>query len=134
MLKFTSLIISSGNSQELTKFYEGVFEKPVDPMMGWKVGEFYLGVMDHSEVHGKNPNGPRIMFHLEAEDVPAEFDRIKDIEGAEVIKAPYQMTMEGKIVPEGEETEDGFWLATLADPDGNYFQLMSPWDPSSMSN
>jgi predicted enzyme related to lactoylglutathione lyase len=24
------------------------------------------------------------------------------------------------------------WIATLADPDGNYFQLMSPFDPDSM--
>jgi predicted enzyme related to lactoylglutathione lyase len=24
------------------------------------------------------------------------------------------------------------WIATLADPDGNYFQLMSPMDPAAM--
>ncbi len=28
--------------------------------------------------------------------------------------------------PEGEI--EGFWIATLADPDGNYFQLMTPWE------
>ena len=32
--------------------------------------------------------------------------------GAKVIRAPYQM---------GEG-----WIATLADPDGNFFQLMTP--------
>jgi len=32
----------------------------------------------------------------------------------EVVKEPYEM---GKL-----------WIATLADPDGNYFQLMSPWE------
>jgi len=37
--------------------------------------------------------------------------------GAVVVKEPYQM--------------DGMpgWIATLADPDGNYFQLMSPMGP-----
>jgi predicted lactoylglutathione lyase len=35
--------------------------------------------------------------------------------GAKVIKEPYQM---------GDA-----WISTLADPDGNYFQLMTPWDP-----
>jgi predicted enzyme related to lactoylglutathione lyase len=32
--------------------------------------------------------------------------------GAIVIRAPYEMS--------------GGWIATLADPDGNYFQLVSP--------
>ena len=44
-----------------------------------------------------------------------EFDRIKKL-GAEVISEPYKMG------------EGNFWIATLADPDGNYFQLMTPWD------
>lgn len=34
--------------------------------------------------------------------------------GAESIKEPYEM--------------EGVEIATLADPDGNYFQLMSPWE------
>ena len=42
-----------------------------------------------------------------------EFERIKAA-GATVIKEPYEM---------GDA-----WIATLADPDGNYFQLMSPWE------
>jgi predicted enzyme related to lactoylglutathione lyase len=44
-------------------------------------------------------------------EVQAEFERIKAL-GASVIAAPYAI---------GE----GF-IATLADPDGNYFQLMTP--------
>jgi len=26
----------------------------------------------------------------------------------------------------------GTWIATMADPDNNYFQLMTPFDPSQM--
>lgn len=134
MFKFTSLLISSGNYQELTKFYEEVFKKPADPMMGWQVGDLNIVVMEHSEINGKSKEGPRVMINLETGDVPTEFERIKNIAGASVIKEPYQMTMDGKIVSKEEEQDDGFWIATLADPDGNYFQLMSPWNPTDQSN
>jgi len=134
MFNATSLLISSGNYQELNTFYEEVFKKPADPMMGWQVGELHIVVMEHSEIHGKSKEGSRLMLNLETENVPSEFERIKNIEGASVIKEPYQMTMDGKIVPKEEEKDDGFWIATLADPDGNYFQLMSPWNPSDQSH
>ena len=42
---------------------------------------------------------------------PEEFERIKAA-GATVIREPYEM--------------GGGWIATLADPDGNYFQLVTP--------
>lgn len=128
MLNLSSIILSSASAKELTSFYEKVFEKPVDEMMGWQVGNTNVAVLPHSEVKGKNPQGARIMFNLETQDVPAEFERIKGIPGAEVVKEPYQMTMEGETIEKGKETADGFWIATLADPDGNYFQLMSPWE------
>lgn len=55
----------------------------------------------------------RVMFNLETKEVKKEFERIKDL-GAKVIAEPYEM--------------QGAWIATFADPDGNYFQLMSPWE------
>lgn len=121
MLKLNSILISTGNPKPLTKFYEEVFQKSVDQMMGWLVGGVYLVVLEHSEVKGKSNQGPRVMFNLETTDVKGEFKRIKDIEGATVIKEPYEM-----------EGWEGGWIATLADPEGNYFQLMSPWeDPNT---
>jgi predicted enzyme related to lactoylglutathione lyase len=48
--------------------------------------------------------------------VENEFERIKDT-GATVIKEPYEM--------------GGGMIATFADPDGNYFQLMTPWEPET---
>jgi predicted enzyme related to lactoylglutathione lyase len=53
------------------------------------------------------------MLNFETSQVKEEFERIKAL-GAVVIAAPYQM--------------GGGWIATLADPDGNYFQLMSPME------
>jgi predicted enzyme related to lactoylglutathione lyase len=51
------------------------------------------------------------MFNFETLQVKEEFERIKEFGGV-VIKEPYEM--------------EGGWIATLADPDGNYFQLVSP--------
>jgi predicted enzyme related to lactoylglutathione lyase len=52
------------------------------------------------------------MFNFATEEVKEEYDRLVAL-GATSIKAPYEM--------------GGAWIATLADPDGNYFQLMTPW-------
>jgi predicted enzyme related to lactoylglutathione lyase len=114
-------MISTGDADALKKFYSEVFGKPADEMEGWLVGNTYLGVLQHSEVKGKSSEGPRIMFNIETDDVQGEFDRISKIEGVEVVKAPYQMPDSGW---------DG-WISTLADPDGNYFQLMTPWEPNN---
>ena len=43
--------------------------------------------------------------------------------GAIVIREPYSF-----------EGLPGYWIATLADPDDNYFQLMTPFDPESMGS
>ena len=56
------------------------------------------------------------MFNFETKEVKKEFERIKKA-GATVIKEPYEMS--------------GAWIATFADPDGNYFQLMTPMQPNS---
>lgn len=127
-LNLSSIMIATENAKVLQNFYTKVFQQEMNEMMGWMVGNTYFGVLEHSEVHGKSKEGPRIMFNLETVDVPGEFERISKIEGAEVIKEPYQMTMEGEMIEKGEETDGGFWIATLADPDGNYFQLMTPWE------
>ena len=123
MLNLSSIVINTASAQELKKFYTEAFgpEMP-EPMGGWVVGKTYIGVLEHSEISGKNSGVSRIMFNLETDDVQGEFDRISQIEGAQIIKEPYQM-----------EGWDG-WIATLADPDGNYFQLMSPWEEDSSTN
>jgi predicted enzyme related to lactoylglutathione lyase len=47
--------------------------------------------------------------------VKGEFDRLKAA-GGNVVQEPYN--------PGGEAAE--MWVATFSDPDGNYFQLVSP--------
>lgn len=116
MLAFSSVMIGSSQPQVLADFYEKVFGKPADMVdgdwHGWAVGDGFITVGSHSEVTGMSKEPARIMFNFETKEVKEEFDRIKAV-GATVIKEPYEM--------------GGSWIATLADPDGNYFQLMSPW-------
>lgn|SRR3989344_1332806 len=120
MLNFNSILLSTENHKELVEFYKKVFEK--EPEMddetysGFLVGKCFLSIGFHDKVHGKNPSPERVLFNFETNDVKGEFARIKKIKGTKVIAEPY--TMDGW---------DG-WIATLADPDGNYFQLMTPWE------
>lgn len=80
-----------------------------------KLAAVFFGINEHSEMGGQTREPGRMMFNLETTDVQGEFDRIKST-GATVVKEPYQM-----------EDMD-MWIATFADPDGNLFQLMSPWE------
>lgn len=118
MLTFDSLLIFSENPGELSQFYEKVFQsKPgwsEGGFTGFKVGSGYIMVGPHDKVKGKNKNPERVIFNFSTKDVHAEFERIMEI-GAKEIAKPYHP---------GEEPS--MWLATLEDPDGNYFQLATP--------
>lgn len=117
MLNLNSVMIGTKQPVALAAFYEKVLEKPADMVdqdngfWGWQVGSTFLSVLDHSEMVGNAKDPGRVMFNFETPQVKEEFERIKALGGA-VIKEPYEM--------------GGSWIATLADPDGNYFQLVSP--------
>ena len=68
-------------------------------------------------MHGKNPQPGRFLWNIESDDVKADFERLTAA-GAIVIREPYTF-----------EEAPGSWIATLADPDDNYFQLQSPMGP-----
>ena len=110
-------MIGSEKPKELAAFYEKVFGKAPDMTdgnwSGWSVGGCYLSIGEHSEVKGKSKEPARIMFNFETSEVKEEFERIKKT-GAKVVAEPYEM--------------EGSWVATFEDLDGNYFQLMSPWE------
>lgn len=119
-MNLNSFMIGSHKPQILAAFYEKVFEKKADmhegDWWGWQVGECFFNVGEHSEVTGTSKEPQRIIFNLETPDVKSEYERIKDIPGGKVIKEAYEM-----------EGMEGMWIATFSDPDGNYFQLMTPW-------
>lgn len=117
MLNLNSVMLGTMQPKVLADFYAKVLAKPADMVdeengfWGWQVGSAFFGILNHSEMGGKTKDPGRIMMNFETADVKAEFERIKSA-GAVVIKEPYDM--------------GGGWIATLADPDGNYFQLMTP--------
>lgn len=115
MLKFSNLLLGTEKPEPLVEFYTKLLGKPTmseGGFTGWGEDGGFLTIGYHSEVHGKNPDPPRAIWFFETTEVAGEFERIKGL-GAEVVREPYEL-------------EGGFWLATFADPDGNYFQLATP--------
>ena len=118
MARLVSLHINSDQSEQLGEFYAGVLG--LEPawssagVTGFLVGDFRLEIAGHDQVAGSNNTPARHFFDLMVDDVYAEFERIADL-GATVIQPPYVFSDETlKMV-----------IATLADLDGNYFQLVS---------
>jgi predicted enzyme related to lactoylglutathione lyase len=122
-MNLNSILVGTDNVERLTEYYTRVLGAPTMSDGGfatWVVGSGGLTIGAHSEVHGTNDQPGRLIWNLESEDVEADFARMRDA-GAIVVREPYQF--EGSVA----------WIATLADPDGNYFQLVSPFDPSQMN-
>ncbi len=116
MLNLNSVMLGSKQPRVVAEFYEKVFGRAADMIegdwYGWSVGNSYLSIGSHSEVKDIAQEPQRVIFNFETMKVKEEFERIKTL-GARVIKEPYEM--------------GGGWVATFADPDGNYFQLITPW-------
>ena len=117
MLNLNSIMVGSAEPKALAEFYARVFGRPADmaeeDWYGWNGKSVFFGIGKHSEVGARAKEPARIILNMETADVKEEFERIKAL-GATVIKDLYEM--------------HGMWIATFADPNGNYFQLMSPWE------
>jgi predicted enzyme related to lactoylglutathione lyase len=117
-LNFNSVMLFSEDPAKLSSFYERVVQRKPDMdeggYYGFLVGQTFLGIGSHDKVKGKNQKPERFLLNFETDDVMGEFERIKAL-GVVVVAKPYHM-----------EGMDG-WIATFADGDGNYFQLMPPW-------
>ncbi len=116
-MNFNSILIGSADPQRLVDYYTKVLGTPGmsdGGYTGWQVGSGFVTVGPHDQVHGSNSEPGRLIWNIESADVKADFDRMKAA-GATVVREPYSF-----------EQFPNSWIATLADPDGNYFQLMSP--------
>jgi predicted enzyme related to lactoylglutathione lyase len=117
MLNLNSVMIGTKQPKLLADFYEKVIGKPADMVdsengfFGWQAGSTNLSILDHSEMGGNTKDPGRLILNFETPQVKEEFERIKAI-GASVVREPYEI--------------GGGWVATLADPEGNYFQLVTP--------
>ncbi len=118
MIQVVSIHINTDRPKELGAFYQQLFNvEPAwqsDEIRGFMFGDFRLEVAKHDAVSGKNNQPARIFFDLMVDDVRTEFDRIVGL-GATAVQEPYDFTDEDMAMV----------IATLADLDGNYFQLVS---------
>ena len=116
-MNLNSILIGSENAQRLADYYTRLFGKPAwdgGDFTGWQIGAGWITVGPHDQVKGRNAHPGRVIWNIESSDVQGDFERLKSA-GAIVVREPYQPG----------EAPDG-WIATLSDPDDNYFQLVSP--------
>jgi len=116
-----SLTLFTQNAKKLAGFYkdkvglkikfEAVMGENDEEMYEMSVGKksgFYI--IDHSKVKGKSKQPQRILFNLEVDNIKKEVTRLK--------KAKV------KLVADTYHIEGYGYIATFADIDGNYFQLV----------
>ena len=118
-MNFNSILVGSDDPDRLSAYYTKLFGEPGwsdGGYVGWLIGSGFLTVGPHSEVHGQNHEPGRFIWNIESTDVKGDFERFKAA-GATVVREPYTF----EPIPDS-------WIATFSDPDGNYFQLVSPMD------
>jgi predicted enzyme related to lactoylglutathione lyase len=120
MVTIGAVHISSDHPKELGEFYRKVLgvepEFQSDEGAGFLVGDSRLMILKHDHIHSKNSSPERMFYDLIVSDVAAEVKRVVAI-GATLVQEPYPF----------DDRNDGMKMvfATLADLDGNYFQLVS---------
>jgi predicted enzyme related to lactoylglutathione lyase len=123
-MNLNSILIGSADPDRLVEYYTRLLGEPTmsdGGYTGWALGTGFLSVGAHSEVSGKNAHPGRLIWNIETADVKAEFERMKAA-GAIVVAEPYSF-----------EGYPDSWIATFADPDDNYFQLMTPMEPEGFT-
>jgi uncharacterized glyoxalase superfamily protein PhnB len=115
----SAILIWSENYQELAQWYIDnlgltIIEElshPEDTGFGLNVGDSYLWIGKHSEVHGKNKDPHRIMFNISVDSVEDAYQELK-AKGVEFIAAPFKAPTFDK------------YFATFKDLDGNIVQFI----------
>jgi len=116
-MDFNNILIGSEDPERLVEYYTRLLGEPTmseGGYTGWLIGRGFVTVGPHDQVHGPNAQPGRIIWNIETTDVKSQFERFVAA-GAIVVREPY-----------GFPEDPNALIATLADPDDNYFQLMSP--------
>lgn len=110
------ILIGSEDPRRLAEYYTQIFGPPeiaADGFNGWQLGGGWITVGPHDERQHRTVRLGRLIWNIETTDVHADFETLRAA-GALVVREPCRM--------------GAGWVATLADPDGNHFQLVSATD------
>jgi predicted enzyme related to lactoylglutathione lyase len=119
-VNFNNILIGSEQPDRLVEYYTKLLGEPTmsdGGYTGWAIGQGFIAIGAHDEVKGRNAHPGRLIWNIETSEVKEIFERWKAA-GAIVVAEPYSF-----------EGYPDAWIATLADPDDNYFQLMTPMEP-----
>jgi predicted enzyme related to lactoylglutathione lyase len=119
-MNLAGILIGSEDPDRLVEYYSKLFGAPGfadGGYTGWQIGTGWLTIGPHDQVKGKSAHPGRVIWNIETSDVRGEYERLKGA-GATVVHEPY-------TPGDGEESSD-MLIVTFADPDDNYFQLMTP--------
>jgi predicted enzyme related to lactoylglutathione lyase len=117
-MDFNSILIGSEDPARLVEYYTKLFGEPAmtyEGYTGWQLGSGFVTVGPHDQVKGRSVHPGRVIWNIETADVAGTFERLKAA-GAIVVAEPYAF---------GDEAPS---IATFADPDDNYFQIMAPME------
>jgi predicted enzyme related to lactoylglutathione lyase len=106
---FGSILIGSSNVDEMKNWYRNAFGVQENQMGAFEFGPVQIFVETHSEVSGPTKEPARMILNLNVDDCRALEADLK-AKGVKWIRPV--------------EQEDFGLIGTLADPDGNYVQII----------
>ncbi len=104
-----SLLLGSSQVDEMKKWYRRAFDVTENDMGAFEFGGVQFFIEEHSEVSGPTKEPARVIINLDVDDCRALGKHLKDLGSS--------------FVREVEQTDFGV-IGTVADPDGNYVQII----------
>ena len=104
-----SLLVGSSNVEQMKDWYRKSFGLSENDMGAFELGPVQFFVEEHSEVSGPTKEPARVVINLDVEDCRSLESHLKD---------------QGVTWVRPVEQEDFGLIGTLADPDGNYVQII----------
>ena len=113
-----SVLLGSSNVEAMKEWYSKAFSVTANEMGAFPFGGVQLFIEQHSEVEGPTQEPARVILNLDVDDCRAMEQQLQQV-GATWIRPV--------------EQESFGLIGTLADPDGNYVQIIQ-WGASPESH
>ena len=104
-----SLLVGSSNVEQMKDWYRRAFDTKENEMGAFQFGNVQFFIESHSEVSGPTQDPARVIINLDVDDARALESQINEA-GANWVRPV--------------EQESFGLIGTVADPDGNYVQII----------